>query len=209
MTKLWERDGETLRDRWQHHASVAILAQPKADVGPFICVLLLVIVSVGFDVTMPKRRAPTPDGDNRRTGGVRQRLRQGTDEVGEILQMIDMLAARLICVLLLIIVSVGSYVFYCFLFVFLFGICLLFMLCCLLFVFWYSLIVGFSCLFVYLLCQYVSGCVQAHRALQIALVRCPDLQPRLHWRVFWWSSGRGAWCGRSKSNVWWTKPKRT
>ena len=159
----------------------------------FICVLLLVIVSVGFDVTMPKRRAPTPDGDNRRTGGVRQRLRQGTDEVGAILQMIDMLAARFICVQLLVIVSVGSYVFYCFLFVFSVGVCFFLLyvclhpICILIFVNCW-----FSCLFVYLLCQYVSGCVQAHRALQIALVRCPDLQPRLHWRVLWWSSGRGA-----------------
>jgi hypothetical protein len=87
-----------------------------------ICVVFLVIVSAGFDVTMPKRRAPTPDGDNRRTGGVRQRLRQGTDEVGAILQMTDMLAAHLICVQLSVIVSVGSYVFYCLVFVFSFGV---------------------------------------------------------------------------------------
>ena len=66
--------------------------------------------------TMPKRRAPEPDGHNRRTGGVRQRLRQGTDEVGAILQVIDMLAAHFICVQLFVIVSVGPYVFYCLLF---------------------------------------------------------------------------------------------
>ncbi len=89
---------------------------PKPMSAGSICVRLLVIISIGFDVTMPKRTAPTPDGDNRRTGGVRQRLRQGTDEVGAILQVIDMLAAHFICVQLFVIVSVGPYVFYCLLF---------------------------------------------------------------------------------------------